>query len=387
MKNFLKSNTIATGLAIFSMFFGAGNVIFPILLGGYAGDKNIFAIAGLVLTGIIVPFTGLVTMVLYDGDYRGFFMRIGKIPGTLAIILIMSVIGPFAAIPRCIALSHATFNYSIGVSPIWLFSFISCAIIFVFSYKKNNIVSLLGYFLTPFLLLSLSIIIVKGLFNAPSADPVELSRLNVFIHGLKEGYNMLDLLASFFFSAIVIACVKSDLKDKSQKLPYKELFIRMLKASLIGSFLLGVIYSGLSFVTSFHGMGFDYASDDQLLAALAFNILGGKAGFIASIAAALACLTTAVTLASVFAEFLHEDVFKEKIRYGICLIITLIISYFVSYLKFSGIVELFVPVVKVCYPTLIALCVLNIAYKLFDFKPVKTPVLIVFLTTIIAQFV
>jgi branched-chain amino acid:cation transporter, LIVCS family len=380
MKGVFKSNTLATGLAIFSMFFGAGNVIFPIMLGNYAGDKNLYAIMGLLTTGIIMPFTGLVTMVLFDGDYRSFFMRIGKVPGTLAIILIMSVIGPFAAIPRCVALSHATFNYSLGTTPIWLFSLVSCLLIFFFAYKKNNIVSILGYFLTPFLLLSLSIIIFKGLFNTTPAPAVDFSMAHVFIYGLKEGYNMLDLLASFFFSTIVITCLKS---DTTQPLPYQELFVRMLKASLIGAGLLGIIYAGMSFVSAYHSAELNFASSDQLLAGIAVVVLGSKFGFVAGLAAALACLTTAITLAAVFSDFLHKDIFKEKVRYSICLLATLAVTFAISYLKFEGIVKMVAPIVIVCYPTLITLCLLNIAYKLFGFKPIKTPTLIVFLTSLI----
>src|SRR5688572_6620310 len=117
MQNSARSNTIATGLAMFSMFFGAGNVVFPLAIGQYAQDKNIFAIIGLLITAVGVPFLGLISMTLFDGDYRRFFARMGKIPGFLSALVIMGLIGPFGALPRCIALSYSTVStYIPGVS-------------------------------------------------------------------------------------------------------------------------------------------------------------------------------------------------------------------------------------------------------------------------------
>jgi len=108
MKPKIQSNTLSTGLAMFSMFFGAGNVVFPLAMGQYAQDKNFFAILGLLITAVGVPFLGLMSMTLFDGDYRKFFGRIGKIPGFIIALAIMALIGPFGAMPRVIALSYST---------------------------------------------------------------------------------------------------------------------------------------------------------------------------------------------------------------------------------------------------------------------------------------
>src|SRR5665647_1655937 len=98
-----KSPIIATGLAMFSMFFGAGNVVFPLALGQIAQDKNFFAILGMLVTAVGVPFAGLIAMTLFNGDYRKFFARMGAVPGFIVVAIIMGLIGPFGAIPRCIA--------------------------------------------------------------------------------------------------------------------------------------------------------------------------------------------------------------------------------------------------------------------------------------------
>src|SRR3984957_3942591 len=95
-----KSATIATGLAMFSMFFGAGNVVFPLALGKIAQDQNVFAILGMLITAVGVPFLGLVAMTLFNGNYIHFFERLGKVPGFLVVTAMLGLIGPFGAIPR-----------------------------------------------------------------------------------------------------------------------------------------------------------------------------------------------------------------------------------------------------------------------------------------------
>ena len=91
---------LSTGFAMFSMFFGAGNVVFPLDLGRTAGHMNFYAIAGLLITAVGVPFTGLLTMFLFEGNYTKFFERIGKVPGFVLAAFIMALIGPFYAMPR-----------------------------------------------------------------------------------------------------------------------------------------------------------------------------------------------------------------------------------------------------------------------------------------------
>jgi LIVCS family branched-chain amino acid:cation transporter len=160
------------------------------------------------------------------------------------------------------------------------------------------------------------------------------------------------------------------------------MIMQTLKASCIGAFLLGFIYVGFSYVAAFNSQSLMGISKDQVLATLSQQILGPNAGIIASIAVALACLTTAIALAVVFAEFLHLDVFQGKITYHTSLIITLFISFIFSTLDFIGIIAFLAPILEVCYPALIMLCIVNIGYKLIHFKPVKVPVFGVFILSL-----
>src|SRR5262245_5287910 len=98
--NVRKRSTVwSTGLAMFAMFFGAGNIVFPLALGQFTQDKNFYGILGLVVTAVLVPLLGLLSMLLYEGNYASFFQRIGKIPGFCLTLLILGLIGPFGGIP------------------------------------------------------------------------------------------------------------------------------------------------------------------------------------------------------------------------------------------------------------------------------------------------
>ncbi len=375
-------NTIfATGFAMFSMFFGAGNVVFPLALGQYAQGNISFAIIGLLITAVGVPFLGLIAMSLFRGNYQHFFARMGNGPGTIVTAIIMALIGPFGAIPRCIALAYSTATTFLPGISLPVFSLFSCLLIFLLTIKRNNIVNILGYILTPFLLISLGIIIVMGLIYSPPMTPSSETPITVFLEGLMQGYQTMDLLGAFFFSSVVLVGLKKDLPP--QDLNNSKLLLKLtLWASAIGALLLSVTYIGFSFLASFHTENLIDIQPENLISHIAILVLGDQAGIVVCVAVALACLTTAIALCSVFAEYLHEDITKYKMSYTISLIITLAITYWISTLNFMVIIGFLGPILEICYPALIILSICNIAYKLYHVKTVKGPVYVVFLSTL-----
>jgi LIVCS family branched-chain amino acid:cation transporter len=378
MLEFLKSRTFTTGLAMFSMFFGAGNVVFPLAVGQFAQDGNIFAALGLLLTAVGVPFLGLVSMTLFSGDYEKFFERVGKNLGFILSLSIIVLIGPLGAMPRTIALSYSTTQMFWPDLSLPYFSFAACILIFILTIRKNKIVDIIGTYLTPFLLISLGIIIVRGLMIGPHVASIDLAPLPLFLHGLNEGYQTMDLLGAFFFSTVIIASLKKQTTDASPK----SLMKLTLKASLIGGSLLSAVYLGMSFVAASWSEQLALTRPDYYLGTLAVAILGPYAGVIACIAVALACLTTAIALAAVSSEFIHRVIFKKKISYAMALMLTIGINYFISTLEFTGIMEFLAPIMQVCYPALILLSILNILYKLFDFQIVKFPTVAIFVISL-----
>ena len=384
MKKLFKSQSLVIGLAMFSMFFGAGNIIFPLAVGQYAGDKNFYAILGLILTAAIMPIAGVIAMILFDGNYRHFFGRLGKIPGFLLALSIISLLGPLGSTPRCIALSYTTLKSSfLGISPV-LFSALACGIIFLFTVRKNHILTLLGWVLTPVLLCSLITIIIMGLIAGPETQNMTQTGTALFLHGLKEGYNTMDLLAAFFFSSTILNILR--LRVKENETPSCSYASTALRASIVGAVLLAAIYIGFSYLAAFHGSHLNIHGKDELLAAITMRIAGAHAGILVCVTIAFACLTTAIALISAFTDFMQKEVFKEKISYEITLLGSLLLTFLVSTFEFTSISAFLGPILQIGYPGLILLTFLNIAYRLKNFKPIKLPVCIAFILSAYLYF-
>lgn len=371
MNRILKSEALSTGFAMFSMFFGAGNIIFPLVVGQYAGSHNFFAILGLILTAVLMPFAGVVAMILYDGDYKKFFEKLGKIPGFLIALIILSLLGPLGSIPRCIALSYSTLKSSFpALSSIW-FSAVACIVVFFMTVKKSRLIDLLGKYLTPALLITLFIIIIKGLLTSVDTVYIPQAKENLFLYGLKEGYKTMDLMAAFFFSSTIISILKIKSEQKEGNKNYLSL---TLQASLVGATLLSLVYIGFSYIASFHGQSLMINGNDELLSALTIKIAGPAAGLLACITISLACLTTAIALSSVFADFIKKEVLQDKVSYEWVLAFSLALTFFVSTFEFNGISAFLEPILEVCYPCLIVLTIANIATRTTSYKWVKLPV-------------
>ena len=385
MKRLLKSESLAIGLAMFSMFFGAGNIIFPLALGQDAGDKNCFAISGLMLTAAVIPIAGVIAMILFQGDYRKFFGRLGRVPGFCLALVIISLLGPLGSTPRCIALAYTTLKSSfLGLSPV-IFSAIACGLILLFTLRKNHILNLLGYVLTPLLLLSLLVIMILGLMAPSHVQSITQTNIAVFVQGLKEGYNTMDLLAAFFFSSTILNLLK--VKAVAAGVASEQRVIQIaFKASFIGAAMLALVYIVFSYLAALHGAHLGSLSKDELLSAIAMKIAGPYAGVLVCTTIALACLTTAIALICSFTDFMDKEIFKGKVRYELILTGSLFVTFMISILKFTSISAFLSPILQICYPGLIVLTFLNIAYHLKNFKPVKLPVFFAFSVAVFFNF-
>lgn len=290
------SSFITTGFALFSMFFGAGNLIFPLLIGKSVGGNVWYAIAGLGLTAVIVPFLGLAAMLLFRGDYTWFFGRAGKIPGLMVLLLLQLILGPLGVIPRLVTLMHATTSpYLMGTS-LPLFSLLAAALIFACSFKRHKLVSVLGIYLTPLLLICLGALMILGLTGGSSYAAGAIPAKESFLQGLLGGYNTMDLIAAFMFATVVLPHFEK--KEENGQSPLKKMTI----SSLIAASLLFFTYVGLCLISARHAGALDSACPpEQMLSAMAIKILGPAGGFIAAMAILTACLTTAMTLAAIFA--------------------------------------------------------------------------------------
>jgi LIVCS family branched-chain amino acid:cation transporter len=369
---------IFTGLAIFSMFFGAGNVVFPLALGQGSGDGVLMAVTGLFFTGILLPLAGLISMILFNGDYYAFFSRIGRIPGLFLIFLIMALIGPFAGIPRTITLSYSTLALTWVDIPAWAFNLGFSGLVLLLAYRRDAVLGILGKVLTPLLLGFLAWTVLDGLMT-PAASVLSNDKTSAqhLFDGFVAGYNTMDMLAGLFFSTVVLAGLHAKFKTHTTDIIEKNKTIlnHLLKGAAVAAGLLFAVYGGFCYIAAKHTAVLAGVPADELLGRLALHLLGNETGLMANGVVAIACLTTAVSLTAVFSEFLSRHFFNDPDKmYKPFVILTAVVGFSMSLLGFMEIIRLIFPFIALCYPLLIVLAFCNIGNKLFGFKMVKIPV-------------
>jgi len=367
-KNWL---VVSTGFALFAMFFGSGNLVFPIAVGQESEGHFLMGSLGILLTGVLVPFLGVFGMMLYNGDLRSFFSCFGKTGTFWFSLFALSLMGPFGVLARCLTVMHGALQLLFNNLSLPMTSFILCAIIFGFTVNKSKIVSVLGNMLTPFLLVAIAVLAFFGLQHGVSSEMLNDGAFKAFTNGFFQGYQTMDLLAAFFFSTFVINYLKKAFHDEPNEGKSINVF---LKASLVGGFILSSVYVALVM------LGWSYSSvlvnqpPQAMLGMIAMEALGPFAAPVVCALIVLACLTTGIVLTSLFADFLRKEVSKEKLGNKQALLITLAIGFAISTLEFSGIAAFIGPILEATYPALIVLTIVNIAHKLLGVKSSHWPV-------------
>ncbi len=347
-------NVLSTGFALFSMFFGSGNLVFPLLIGKMTTYHHALGSLGLIVTGVLLPFLGAFVMWLYKGDAKTLFSEAGRGACFLFPLIALCLLGPFGVVARCITVAHGNFTQLLPVS-LSTFSLISCGLIFLITQRKNRVIPLLGNFLTPLLLLSLAAIAYFGIQGGTSLEPSSITSTESFFSGFSEGYQTMDLLAAFFLSSFVIKTLQSSQKNES--LPV------FLPAAILGMGLLSLVYCLLVLLGALWAKELAVVPPEQMLGTIASLSLGNYAQIVVCIATATACFTTAIVLALLFADFLRKEICRDKINATLAMLITLTITFFVSTLEFSGIAKILSPLLSAIYPLLIIFTLYAIAKK------------------------
>lgn len=369
----------STGIAIFSMFFGSGNVVFPLLLGQLTGEQIPWALIGMTITAVGAPLMGLLGSLLFEGDCKAFFYRIGAIPGLLIVIFILGLLGPFGVMPRCFIVAYGAIKSYFPHLSLFMFSQITGVITLILLAKRDFIIPVLGYVLSPLLIVTLIIIIVVAIFQMGPLPTTDHTAWSAFLEGLLVGYDTMDLFASIIFSVAIWMLLKEKLNLNTSHEIKAKLVPTYIVASLIGGGALGIIYLGLCLGAAMHHHALVGVPPEQALTSLAIFLLGPKLAIVANIAIALACLTTVMSLAVAVVDVIHVELMNTKLgaripfSYGWMMLGTMVITVIFSTLGFTAIMGILHPIMEVCYPALIVLTVCNILYKLYGFPWVKVP--------------
>jgi LIVCS family branched-chain amino acid:cation transporter len=359
------------------MFFGSGNLVFPLQIGQISANFWLIGFWGLFLSGVLLPFLGLFVIKLYKGSYEKFFMEIGIVPGTLIAIFTLSLLGSFGVVPRCITVAHAGIGYLFPQISLFTFSLIFSCLCYLACIKDSMMISIIGKWMTPILLSFLALLIIMGVANAPKMDYQNLETMNVFGDAIFRGYQTMDLFAAFFFSAVIFKEIQGKANSKASD---TEVIKMALAPSIIGAFLLGIIYMGFVYLGSHYAELTTGVAPEMILPTIATHILGEYAAFIISIIIIFSCITTAIALNNIYARYICSKLKLSENAYYFVLLITTFISFMISLLDFKGIAGFLAPVLQISYPALIVLTICGIFFREYRILKITAFYMTLFIT-------
>ena len=350
-------DVLLTGFALFAMLFGAGNLIFPPMLGYETNSSWIPTMLAFTITGVGFPFLGILSVSIVGNGIKDFANRVSPMFSTIFAIISILAIGPMLAIPRTGATAYEiTFLHNGMNNTIYKYIYLICyfGIVILFSLRASKVIERVGKILTPILLLLLFLIIVKGIFFSGLSIKPDIYP-HAFKKGFLEGYQTMDTIASIAYAGIILKAIKNG-RDLTQK----QEFSFLIKAGLVAILSLALIYGGFALVgAKMHSV---LVTNDkiELLVKTTSYLLGGYGNLILAICVAGACLTTAIGLVATVGEFFSSI---TSFKYEKIVVFTVIISFLLSILGVENIIRISVPILVFVYPVMISLIILNLFGK------------------------
>lgn len=361
-------NIVAVGFMLFALFFGAGNLIFPPMLGQMSGENVFSANLGFIVTGVGLPILAILALAFSGkNDLQSLASRVHPAYGVFFTVALYLTIGPFFAIPRT-----NTVAFEIGMVPfigdvntsLWLllFTILFFGATLFFSLKAQKIVDIVGKILTPVLLIAMLVLIVAffispiGSAQPPTEDYMEHS----FFVGFQEGYLTMDALAAFVFGIIIINIIK-----EAGATTKREIMNLGWKIAVIAGILLAFIYSSLAYLGAGGVEELGYLDNGGAILAAASNYyFGNFGGVILAIIVILACLTTSIGLITSCASYFTKLI--PSLSYTAWAVIFTLVSAVIANFGLNAIIEFSVPVLVALYPLAMALLVLTFLHPIYQ---------------------
>lgn len=356
-------DTLVVGFALFSMFFGAGNLLFPPYLGLVSGENWLTSLGGFVLADVGLALLVLLAVVKGTGKLESVLNRGGK--GLAAVIGASAVlcIGPLLAIPRTAATTYEMgiqpmLNTSGSIVPV-IVSVVFFGLTLLLTIRPSKVVDIVGKVLTPLLILSLIALIVLGIINPiGEISPDVMISNNLFAEGVSQGYLTMDALAAGVFAGVIINAIQGKGYNKSD-----EKVKLTIKSGLVAALALAVIYGGLTYLGATLSTKFDVETPQALLMVeITSALLGNPGKILLCVIVSLACLTTSIGLTSATGEY-FSNVTKGKLKYEVIVIAVCVFSAIVSNFGVGTIIKFSAPILEIVYPVLMALVLLSLAFS------------------------
>ena len=357
---------------LFGMFFGAGNLIFPVHLGQLAGSSLIPAIIGFTITAVSIPILGVAAIGITHSDgLQALANKVGKGYSCFFTSLLYLTIGPFFAIPRCASTSFTT-----GIAPmlgggvsesaaLLLFSGIFFALVLFFSLRPAGITVWIGKIINPLFLIFLTILVAAALADPSTAvsavEPTEAYRSGALFSAFIEGYGTMDAIAGLAFGIVVIDIIRSmGVTDDTA------IAKDVLSAGILTGLLMALIYV-VTILMGAQSRGLFAISDNGgiALAQISGHYLGSAGSLVLAFTITFACLKTSIGLVTSCADAFVR-MFPRGLGYKAWAVIFTVFSFLISNFGLSRIIDYSLPVLMFLYPPTITLILLALFGRFFD---------------------
>jgi LIVCS family branched-chain amino acid:cation transporter len=350
-----RKTILIIGFAIFASFFGAGNLILPPQLGFNSGPDWWLVTLGFVTSATVIPLLALFGHARLQGTMLDFGKKVSPL-FSLVYCLCVYIIAIALPIPRTAAVTHEMAIQPFFNTPSLLTSSLYFGVAFIFIMKRDSILSILGKFLTPLIVLILLAIIAIGLFTAPESMNASVLESPALIAGLLEGYQTYDALGGILIGGVVIISLNLE-----GGVSFDDKKAIIAKSGLVAAFGLFIIYAGMIAVGALHNTEFETTiTRPELLTGLSIKTLGNIGNLFLSVLISLACFTTAVSVIVGTADF-FKGLFKESNQaYTVTAVISCLIGILVGQMDVQYIIVVALPALMFIYPLTIVLILLNV---------------------------
>ncbi len=347
--------TLITSFALFSLFFGAGNLILPPLLGFKSGDQWWLVVLGFSISAVIFAILGLLAHAKLQGTLFDFAKKVSPRFSLVysALIYIIAIVLPS---PRTASVTHEMAIQPFFITPALLTSIVYFGLVFIFVMNRSKILDLLGKLLTPAIIIILILIVSITLFtNEFVFGQTEIS--NPFSYAILEGYQTFDAIGAVVVGGVIIISINMKLKNSS----YNEKRALIRRAAWLSGMGLFLIYAGLILTGAL--LHDNFAADisrTALLRGISIHTLGSTANLFLSILVALACFTTAVGIVTGTADFAKSRFGDSQKAYVITGLMGCTLGILIGQFNVDYIIAVAVPALMFIYPITLVLILLNV---------------------------
>jgi LIVCS family branched-chain amino acid:cation transporter len=358
------TNSFVAGFAIFSMLFGSGNIVFPLVLGKGHPSGWLFALVGWLVAAVFIPMIGYYGAMLFDAERNKYLAPIGKHATAILMFIVMMLIGPFGVLARIVNVAFGGINNLAPCVSIGWFNSIYTLITVIFAMFPGKIIEIIGVVFTPLKFGGIAIIVIGAMyFGGPfyNADLNPVPVMTSFLDGFSMGYQTMDLLASLIMAGGIYQYLKNTLpeEDRNNK---KKLLELTRSACIVGSALLSMAYIGLLLIGVQYSEHLVSTPSEAIFGKIAELSMGYSASWFVSIVIAISCLATAIILCSIFTDYVYEDILKKRVSRTIILGVVGVSLYTVSLMGFGQICELLGMVLEKIYPAIMVFIGCRIVY-------------------------